>query len=289
MTDHDAGEDALAGIDLHVWRVPPPRAVDPPSLLVRALSPAVPTAKRSRLAWIVAALVLVNAVIAALVLVLVRPQESATVVRPAGGGSVDARVSELLQRLEKQQRELEQQQLEIERKLAEIQELRELVDALTKKVGQRERTVSPPRPPVRRLPRVDPLPEEALEDPLSTPSCDEVACVLGTAPATCCVKFRRPRAPTAKDPAHLPTSLERSAISIAIASVRPEIVACAARSTKTGTVKLHVRVGPDGRVTSVTVDQTPDDALGGCVASAVRRAVFEPTLNGGSFSYPFIF
>ncbi|HEV7558026.1 MAG TPA: hypothetical protein VGO00_21310, partial [Kofleriaceae bacterium] len=63
----EAGDDELAGIDLHVWRVPPPAAVDRPSLVMRALSPAATPARRLRIGWLVAAIVVLNAAIVTLV------------------------------------------------------------------------------------------------------------------------------------------------------------------------------------------------------------------------------
>jgi len=50
-----------------------------------------------------------------------------------------------------------------------------------------------------------------------------------------------------------------------------------------------VKVAGSGAVSSVTVKESPDSALGSCVASAVQKATFAKTQNGGSFSYPFTF
>lgn len=278
----DAGEDALAGIDLHMWHVPPPVAVDRPSLLVRALSPAAASAKRPRLAWIVAAIVLLNAALATLIVIrLARPPATQTTmtVEPAGGGSVDLQVRELLQRLEKEQRELE-------RKLAEIQELRALVVELSEKVRQyeqRDRTV--PKQPARQPPaRIE-------REPAVVGTCDEVSCMLSNYEPTCCTKFRSPGAWVApKDPpATALPDLNRHSISDGIAAVKPRIAACADQSPAKGQVKVGVRVAADGLVTSVDVERTPDAALGACVAAAVRQAVFPRTNHGGSFSYPFVF
>jgi len=294
----DAGEDALAGIDLHVWRVPPPAALDRPSLLVRALTPAAVPAKRARIGWILAAVVLLNAAIATLLVILLAraPATRTTVtVQPAGGGSVDGQVRDLLQRLEQEQRELE-------RKLAEIQELRALVVELSEKVrqyeqqdGRREHTV--PKQHDRPVPdRIDP---QQPIDPYDNarPSdlggtCDEVSCVLTNYEGTCCAKFRSPHAPiTSKNTStnSLPDALDRQSISNGIASVKARVTACAGHSPAKGKVKVKVRVGADGRVESVSVEVTPDAALGACVAAGVQRAVFPRTQNGGSFSYPFVF
>ena len=301
--DTDAGDNLLAGIDLHTWRVPPPAAVHRPSLLVRALSPATP-AKRPRIKWLLAGLVLFNAALAALLVILLSrpaPSQQTVVYQAAGGGSVDAQVRDLLARLESEQRELE-------RRLAEIKELRALVTELSEKVRQyeqqdanrRERTV--PRPRDRQPPAPAPIPTPTPSpdpiDPYDTAnpvdpfnnarntntntntggSCDEVSCVLGNYAGACCDKFRKP-----------PETLTRQIIAIGIAKVKARVVGCGELYQAKGKVKASVRVAPDGRVTSVTIDTTPDAKLGACVASAVQRATFDKTLYGGSFSYPFVF
>jgi hypothetical protein len=271
MTHDDAGEDALAGIDLHVWRVPPPVEVHRPSLLVRALSPATPP-KRSRVGWIVAAIVLVNAAIATLIVILLaRPPATPSVVLPAGG-SLHAKVRELEQRLEREQRKLAL-------RLAEIRALREQVIELTEKVRQqdkRDRTVGPKRQVPDAIPPV-------------LQACDEVSCILDNYAGACCVKYRSPRTRTNTNPDPRPASLDRAAISKAIASVRPLVEACADHSPAKGTVKVRVRVKPHGDVESVAIAATPDAALGACVAEVMERVTFERTRMGGSFSYPFVF
>src|SRR5262245_60054224 len=155
----DTGEDTLAEIDLHVWRVPPPAPIHRPSLLVRALSRAAASPKRSRIGWALAAIVLVNALITTLIVILVArapAKQDTVIVQATGGGPVDAEVRDVLQRLEQEQRELE-------RKLSEIRELRALVVELSEKVRQyeeqdRARTVPKQRKAAERNDRapVDP-------------------------------------------------------------------------------------------------------------------------------------
>jgi TonB family protein len=293
-TTTDAGDDLLAGVDLHAWRVPPASLVDRSSLLVRALSPATTPAKRPRIAWLLAGIVLLNVALAAIVVVLLsRPAERTVVVQAPAGGSVDAQVRELLQRLEREQRELED-------KLAEIRELRALVIELSEKVrmyeqqDRRERTV-PKRdrqPPADRsavdhvidsLP-VDPY--DAPQPPVQDAGCDEVGCVLGNYSSACCAKFRRP--PVPKPRTDLPEGLDRVSISEGIAAVKGRVAACGSQGAK-GKVKVKVRVAASGAVTNVDVEATPDPALGACVARAIQKAVFPKTQLGGSFSYPFVF
>ena len=292
----DADEDALAGIDLHAWRVPPPVAVHRPSLLVRALSPDVAPARRLRIGWIMAAIVLVNAAIATLLVILLArspAMEPYPSVPPAGGGSIDAQVRDLLQRLAKEQRELE-------RRLTEIEELRALVVELSEKVrkyeqqdGRRERTV-PKQRKRQTADRIDRQPVDPYDNAIPTDlgSCDEVSCVLTNYAGTCCAKFRSPGAPiTHKNPPadDLPDTLDRTSITKGIASVKARVAACAERSTAKGKVKVRVRVAASGNVSTMSVEATPDPALGACVAAALRQAVFPRTQNGGAFSYPFVF
>ncbi len=82
-------------------------------------------------------------------------------------------------------------------------------------------------------------------------------------------------------------SLDRQMIMNGIGSVKPKLAACV-KDGVTGTVKLKVKVSPAGAA-QVTVTQTPDAAIGACVAEAVRSTQFAKTQNGGSFSFPFVF
>lgn len=91
--DHDeAGEDVLAGIDLHRWRVPPAAAIDRPALLARALAPATTRTRRARAVGILAAIGFVTAAIVAVIIVARRPGgEPVTTVEPVAGVAPDAR------------------------------------------------------------------------------------------------------------------------------------------------------------------------------------------------------
>jgi ABC-type multidrug transport system fused ATPase/permease subunit len=295
-TTTDTGDDLLAGIDLQAWRVPPPSPVDRSSLLVRALAPATTRAKRPRITWLLAGIVLLNVALAAIVVVLLsRPAERTLIVQAPAGGSVDAQVRDLLKRLEQEQRALEE-------KLAEIRELRALVIELSEKVrlyeqqDRRERTV-PKQQRDRQLPVdrpavdhvIDSLPVDpydAPQPPVQDAGCDEVSCVLGNFSGACCVKFRRPPAPKLRT--DLPEGLDRVAISEGIAAVKGRVAACGSQGAK-GKVKVKVRVAASGAVTNVEVEAAPDAVLARCVASAIQKAVFPQTQLGGSFSYPFVF
>jgi hypothetical protein len=39
----------------------------------------------------------------------------------------------------------------------------------------------------------------------------------------------------------------------------------------------------------VSVSDAPDTALGECVQDAVRKAKFSKSMNGATFTYPFVF
>lgn len=256
MTDETADDSVLAAVDLHAWRVPAPPALDRTALLGRALAPQTiaPRGSRSRLGWLLVAMVLVNAAIALIIVRVTRPSPPVATVLPAGGGDSDARVHDLLARLEKEQRDLEQ-------KLAEIRELRALVLELSKRVqsyeqAERERTVSRPTPaPVRK--------------PLTPLKPDPLADVFDASDA-------------------LPESLDRVAIADAVSAIKPKIRACADQVAASGTVKTRVQVAPDGHVASVRVD-ADDDRLRACVSKALTAARFPRSQRGASFAYPFLF
>ncbi|CAN5132707.1 hypothetical protein BH11MYX1_BH11MYX1_12760 [soil metagenome] len=131
-----------------------------------------------------------------------------------------------------------------------------------------------------------------------TGGCDEVSCVLNNYEGACCSKFRKGGAPKtgggAAKPAaggggDLPDGLDRGMISAGIANVKARVSACGDKSPAKGKVKVHVKVGGDGRVANVALESSPDAGLGACVVAAVQKASFSKTQSGGSFSYPFVF
>ncbi len=91
-------------------------------------------------------------------------------------------------------------------------------------------------------------------------------------------------------PAHAnpPENLDRIAISDGVAKVKAKVQACGNANTS-GTVKIKVDVAPSGNVTSATIMATPEQAVGECVAAAMKTATFRATQKGGTFSYPFVF
>lgn len=102
-------------------------------------------------------------------------------------------------------------------------------------------------------------------------------------------------APVTEPPVNAPApgatvdTFDRAAISTGIATVKTKIAACGTKTKATGTVKMRVVVGANGKVTSATPDESSDATLGACVASVMKTVTFKKTPSGGSFSYPFVF
>jgi hypothetical protein len=129
--------------------------------------------------------------------------------------------------------------------------------------------------------------------------CDEVSCVLNSYEGACCAKFKKggggkPAAASGGSApksggSDLPDSLDRTMIADGVAKVKSRVAGCSSKSPAKGIVKVSVRVGADGHVTSVAVKQTPDAALGDCVSGIMQKASFARTQSGGSFAYPFPF
>lgn len=245
-------DDVLASVDLDAWRVPPPRAADRPALFARVLAPAAPAA-RPRTRWVFAALAVANLVLAAILVIVIAQRSPQTIVKvqPAGGGGGD-----LDAQTQATLRRLEEHQRVLEDKIADIEQLRTAVAQLAERVRQCEQA---PNTTVIK-------PPPAVPPPAPTPP------------------------PVTPAPRALPESLDRQAITTAMASIRGLVQACGQQhATAKGHVKVRVRVAPSGRVEEVLLETTPDAALGACVSDTVRKAIFEPTFHGGAFSYPFVF
>ena len=144
-------------------------------------------------------------------------------------------------------------------------------------------------------PSKDPPP---VKEPASSGGCDEVSCVLNNYEGSCCAKYKkggsRPPSggstpPSGGSKSDLPDALDRSMISEGVAKVKARIQTCGDKSSAKGTVNVSVKVSASGGVTSVTVNSSPDSSLGSCVASAMQKATFKKTQNGGSFRYPAVF
>jgi hypothetical protein len=165
--------------------------------------------------------------------------------------------------------------------------------------------------PTPKTPKQDAKPALAKNDPPAPKDppagkadgggCDEVSCVLNNYEGACCAKFKKNKGGGggggggAKPAAggggggDLPDSLDRTMISDGVGKVKARVMSCGDKSQAKGQVKVAVKVGPDGHVSSVAVRNTPDPALGDCVAGMMQKAVFAKTQNGGSFAYPYTF
>jgi molybdenum cofactor biosynthesis protein B len=121
--------------------------------------------------------------------------------------------------------------------------------------------------------------------PVADESCNEAACALDHYQRECCAPYKEKHpAPTGDE---LPESLDPGLVRTATAAVRSSITACGDKSPGvTGVVKVHVEVGADGNVTSTTIRETPDPALGDCVSAVLHAVHFARTQQGGSFTYP---
>ena len=84
-------------------------------------------------------------------------------------------------------------------------------------------------------------------------------------------------------------SLDRPQIRAGVEKMKAKVIACGEQFPAKGTVKLAITVDGEGVVQELAVQATPDDDLGSCVAAALRKARFAKTVNGGSFTYPFVF
>ena len=105
----------------------------------------------------------------------------------------------------------------------------------------------------------------------------------------CCAKFKRAASDLSRRIGGVPESLDRTMVRAGMESVKPRVVSCGEASGTKGTVRIAVEVTADGAVTAADVKDAPDEALGACVARAIRTAKFGKSVNGGSFTYPFVF
>ncbi|HTL37215.1 MAG TPA: molybdopterin-binding protein [Kofleriaceae bacterium] len=130
---------------------------------------------------------------------------------------------------------------------------------------------------------------ETKPPPSGDPTCDEVGCVLSKYDRPCCERYKPKDTDIAKRSGDLPEDLDRQAVRAGIEKVKPAVVQCGEKAGVNGTVKIAVSVAPEGNVTSSEVADSPDAALGSCVATAIKRATFAKSVNGGTFTYPFVF
>lgn len=135
-------------------------------------------------------------------------------------------------------------------------------------------------------PKAAPPPKKGSDD------CDAVACLVDPSQA-CCKKSggSKPSSGSSgsKADSNLPEQLDSSMIKAGIDKVKGRAQACGSKSSAKGSVKVRIKATPDGKVGSVEVVSSPDDALGSCVASALRGATFAKTQRGMGFAYTLSF
>jgi predicted Zn finger-like uncharacterized protein len=150
---------------------------------------------------------------------------------------------------------------------------------------------TPAAPPPPKEP-----PKDTSKDAGKDSGCDEVSCVLNNYEGACCAKLKgrggsKPSGGAAPSGSKgdVPDGLDKAMISDGLSKVKAKASSCSEKSAAKGQVKISVKVGPDGHVTSVTVKNTPDAALGACVQSVMQKATFGKTQTGGSFAYAYTF
>jgi outer membrane biosynthesis protein TonB len=83
--------------------------------------------------------------------------------------------------------------------------------------------------------------------------------------------------------------LDRDMIRVGVAKISAKIRGCNNGVNAKGTLKLKVVVAPAGNVTSVGIEQSPDDYVAKCVADVFASAAFEKTEQGATFTHPIVF
>ena len=103
----------------------------------------------------------------------------------------------------------------------------------------------------------------------------------------CCERYKPKDSFTPKNV--VPDELDKSMVKAGVEKIKPRVVACGEQNGAKGTVRLAVTVDGEGTVKSVSVTEAPDSALGECVSTAMKKAKFGKSVNGGEFNYPFVF
>lgn len=124
--------------------------------------------------------------------------------------------------------------------------------------------------------------------------CDAVACLVDPN-QPCCAKKGGGGKPSGgntgggKVDSNLPEQLDSGMIKAGIDKVKGRAQACGSKSSAKGAVKVRIKATPEGKVGSVDIVSSPDDALASCVASALKGATFAKTQRGMGFAYTLSF
>ena len=135
------------------------------------------------------------------------------------------------------------------------------------------------------------------EKPAGRPSgggsdCDAVACLVDPNQPCCAKKGGKPSGGNTgggKVDSNLPEQLDSGMIKAGIDKVKGRAQACGSKSSAKGAVKVRIKATPEGKVGSVDIVSSPDDALASCVASALKGATFAKTQRGMGFAYTLSF
>jgi TonB family protein len=120
--------------------------------------------------------------------------------------------------------------------------------------------------------------------------CDETACVLANYDKPCCAKYKPASSgDVATRSGGVPETLDKTMVRAGVNGVKPKVQKCGEKSSAKGTVKVSMSVSPDGAVTDASLADSPDAALGECVVAAMKLAKFGKSVNGATFTYPFVF
>jgi molybdenum cofactor biosynthesis protein B len=154
-------------------------------------------------------------------------------------------------------------------------------------------TTKPTTKPTGAVTKPDTTPTpDTKPDPTPPPAqdgCDEVGCVLSKYDRPCCERYKPQSTDLKPRSGGIPEELDRAMVRSGVEKVKPAVVQCGEKAAAKGTVKIAVEVAPEGNVKSAEVTESPDTALGACVATALKKAQFGKSVNGGSFTYPFVF
>lgn len=149
-------------------------------------------------------------------------------------------------------------------------------------------TAAPTTRPAKRHklehPRAIDVEHQAEALPTSTrlfDACTEETCAATDYERECCTPFKNALS-------EVPRDLDRTMVAKAMSSIASAVDACGDSGAQ-GSVKLFIRVKPDGTASSVEIRESPDETLGSCVANAVRGARFRATIRGGAFTKAFTF
>jgi hypothetical protein len=70
-----------------------------------------------------------------------------------------------------------------------------------------------------------------------------------------------------------------------VARLKPAITACGRKNK--GKATAHLTVGPDGKISQLSVSTGMAIGLAACIDRVLRTATFAPTREGGTFNVPY--